>query len=88
MTYNPQRKILGVIPCGGKIAYHLFNINPGTSTARDIVKLCRKLKWHSQYSTEPGNLALLFYFIIKNISSPFSHILPLLNYLVMIYLLF
>ena len=65
VTYNPQRKILGAIPSGGKTAYHLLNINPDISNASDIVKLCRKSKWHSQYNTSYSNLAISF--IIKNV---------------------
>ncbi len=55
MTYNCRRSILGAIPVGQKIAYHLFNVNAKTSNDGDIVKLDRKSKWHSQYSTQKGN---------------------------------
>ena len=52
VTYNPRRSILGAIPVGGKIAYHLYNF--ATSKACDIVKLLRKSRWHSQCSHEEG----------------------------------
>ncbi len=55
VTYNPRRGILGAIPVAGRIAYHLFTINTGASNTKEIVKLNRKSKWHSQYSTQEGN---------------------------------
>lgn len=32
--------------------------------AADIAKLCRKSKWHGQYSTNPGNSSIFFLLII------------------------
>ncbi len=55
VTYNSRRSILGAIPVAGRIAYHLFNVDAKASNAGDIVKLKRKSKWHSQYSTRQGN---------------------------------
>ena len=49
VTYNPRRSILGAIPVGGKISYHLYNI--ATSKAGNIVKLIQKSRWHSHYNT-------------------------------------
>ena len=49
VAYNPRRNILGAIPCDGEIAYHLFKIDIGASKPKDIVKLCRKTKWHGQH---------------------------------------
>ncbi len=59
MTYNSRRSILGAIPVGETIAYHLFTIDTSASNAGGIVKLNRKSKWYSQYSTESSNLFLL-----------------------------
>ncbi len=55
VTYNSKRSILSAIPVTGRIAYHLFTIDTSASNAGVIVKLSRKSKWHSQYSTEEGN---------------------------------
>ncbi len=55
VTYNSRRSILGAIPVTGRIAYHLFAIDTSASNAGGIVKLNRKSKWHSQYSTKKGN---------------------------------
>lgn len=52
ITYNPRRNLLGAIPIGGQLAYHLFKINTDaakTSKPEDIVKVVRQSKWHSQY---------------------------------------
>ena len=54
VTYNSRRNILGAIPVGKTIAYHLFNIDPNASSAKDIVKLHRKSKWPTQYCTQEG----------------------------------
>ena len=51
-TYNPRRSILGAIPVGGKISYHLFNFC--TPKNGNLVKLIGKSRWHSQYSTQDG----------------------------------
>ena len=50
VTYNPRRNFLGAMWVGGKIAYHLYHF--GTSKSDGIIKLIRKSRWHSQYSTE------------------------------------
>ncbi len=55
VTYNSRRSILGAIPVSRTIAYHLFTIDTNDSNAGDIVKLARKTKWHSQYSTQEIN---------------------------------
>ena len=64
MTYNPQRCIIGAISLEGKMAYHLFNIDVDSSEITRIVKLCRKSKWHPQYSTESSNLYLFLITLI------------------------
>ena len=53
VTYNPRRNFLGAMCVEGKIAYHLYNF--GTSKSGGIVKLIRKTRWHSQYSTKESN---------------------------------
>ena len=50
ITYNSRRGILGAVPLYGKISYHLSNVNSNASKPKDIVKLIRKSKWHSQHS--------------------------------------
>ncbi len=55
VTYNSRRGILGAIPVAGRIAYHLFNVDANASNADGIVKLSRKTKWSSYYSTQKGN---------------------------------
>ena len=50
ITYNSRRRILGAVPIYGKISYHLFNVDSNASKTKEIVKLIRKSKWHSQYS--------------------------------------
>ncbi len=55
VIYNPRRSILGAIPVTKRIAYHLFNVNAYVSNTKEIVKLCRKKKWYSQYGTHAGN---------------------------------
>ncbi len=55
VSYNSRRSILGAIPVAERIAYHLFAIDTSGSNAGDIVKLSRKSKWHSQYSTQTSN---------------------------------
>lgn len=54
VTYNVRRNILGAIPVGGQIAYHLFTVDDYASDPNNIVKLNRKSKWHSQNSTHIG----------------------------------
>ena len=49
VTYNPRRGFLGAMSVRGKIAYHLYNFD--TSKSNGIVKLIRKSRWHSQYTT-------------------------------------
>ena len=51
-TYNSRRSILGAIPVAGQISCHLYTF--AISKSDDIVKLIRKSRWHSQYSTEDG----------------------------------
>jgi len=55
VTYNSRRGILGAIPAAGRISYHLFTFDTSASNAGGIVKLNRKSKWHSEYSTQQGN---------------------------------
>ena len=50
ITYNSRRGIFGAVPLYGKISYHLFNVDSNASKSKDIVKLIRKSKWHSQQS--------------------------------------
>ena len=50
ITYNSRRSILGAVPLDQKISYHLFNVDYNASKTKDIVKLSRKSKWHSQQS--------------------------------------
>ena len=50
ITYNSRRIILGAASFYGKISYHLFNVGSDVSKTKDIVKLTRKSKWHSQQS--------------------------------------
>ena len=50
ITYNSRRGIPGAIPLHKKISYHLFNVDSNASKTKDIVKLSRKSKWHSQQS--------------------------------------
>ena len=65
MTYNPRRKILGAISLKGKVAYHLFSVDTETSKTKDIIKLCRKSKWHAEYRTsDQGNLKSLHILMI------------------------
>ena len=49
VTYNSRKSILGAIPVGGKLVYHFYNFT--TKKTDNIVKLTRKSKWHTQYST-------------------------------------
>ena len=49
ITYNSRRGILGAIPLEKEISYHLFNVDSKVSKTKNIVKLTRKSKWHSQY---------------------------------------
>mgnify|MGYP000947881788 CR=1 FL=1 len=50
ITYNSRRSILGAVPIISKISYHLFNVDSNAFKTKDIVKLIRKSKWHSQNS--------------------------------------
>lgn len=54
IAYNPRRNFLGAISRNNDIAYHLFTIDSNFSTTGSAVKLCRKAKWHPQYSSEIG----------------------------------
>mgnify|MGYP000913279474 FL=1 len=75
VAFNPRRNILGAMCVKGKIAYQLYNF--GTSKSDGIVKLIRKTKWHSQYSTKKGNnqfisyvrLVLIFLYLDNHITS-------------------
>ena len=49
ITYNSRRGILGAVPLKEKISYHLFNVDSHASKTKDIVKLIRKSKCHSQH---------------------------------------
>ncbi len=55
VAYNSRRSILGAISVEQKVAYHLFNVDAKASNGDSIVKLNRKSKWHSQYSTQKSN---------------------------------
>lgn len=55
VTYNSRRNILGSISLGGKISYHLYNIEYGGQKSNYCVKLLRKSKWHSEYSNNESN---------------------------------
>ena len=50
ITYNSRRGILGTVPLCEETLYHLFNVDSHASKTKDIVKLIRKSKWHSQQS--------------------------------------
>ena len=50
ITYNSRRSILGAVPVDQKISYHLFDVDSNATKTKDIVKLTRKSKWHSQHS--------------------------------------
>ena len=50
ITYNSRRSIFGAVPLDKKISYHLFTVDSNASKTKDIVKLTRKSKWHSQQS--------------------------------------
>ena len=52
LAYNAKKNLLGAICVSNKTAYYLFSVNPNYSDAKDMVKLSRKSKWHSQYSQE------------------------------------
>ena len=75
VTYNPRRNFLGAMCVAWKIAYYLYSF--GTSKSDGIVKLIRKSKWHSQYSTEFGNnklishcrLILIYLYLVNHITS-------------------
>lgn len=54
ITYNSRRGILGTISVSGKISYHLYTIDTNPSQMNNSVKLCRKSKWHPEYSTSAG----------------------------------
>ena len=58
VTFNPRRNFLGAMCAGGEIAYHLYKFD--ISKSDDIVKLIRKSRWHSQYSTKKRNLIINF----------------------------
>ena len=51
ITYNSRRSIFGAMPIKGKIEYHLFSVDIYPSKIQDMVRLCRKSKWHSQHRT-------------------------------------
>ncbi len=76
VAYNSRRGILAAIPVPDKIAYHLFNVDAYASNTKEIVKLNRKSKWHSQYSTREGNW---FLFAAKHPFITFSYLLITLH---------
>ena len=49
IAYNSRRGIFGAVPLYGRFSYHLFNVDSNASKTKDIVKLIRKSKWHSQH---------------------------------------
>ncbi len=69
VTYNSRRSVLAAIPVTEKIAYHLFNVDAYASNTKEIVKLSRKSKWHSQISTQQRNW---FLFAAKHPFTTFS----------------
>ena len=60
VTYNARRGLLGTLPIGGKIAYHLFNIDAGFSKNENTIRICRKSKWHIQYEPPYGTFVFSF----------------------------
>lgn len=50
VTYNSRRSILATISFKGAIAYNFFKIDSHAPKSSDIVKFCRKTKWHSENS--------------------------------------
>ena len=64
IIYNSRRGILGAVPPEPKISYHLFNVDSHTSKTKDIVKLIRKSKWHSQQSNHQPKLIHRIYYIL------------------------
>ena len=50
VTYNSRRSILATISLEGAIAYNFFKIDSHAPKSSDIVKFCRKTKWHSENS--------------------------------------
>ena len=64
ITYNSRRGILGAITLGREISYHLFNVDSNASKTKDIVKLIRKSKWHSQHSNHQSWLIHRIYFTL------------------------
>ena len=71
VTYNSRRNLLGAIPSGGQIAYHLFNIEYNALKSNYSVKLLRKSKWLPQYKVISGKLLTLSNSALK---SPFAEI--------------
>src|SRR5690242_7469955 len=57
-AYNPNRSILGIIPVGGSVTYHLFTLDTNTSYSK--IKLSRKSKWFSQFTISKGNSLILY----------------------------
>ena len=49
ITYNSRRN-LDAVPLDKKFSYYLFNVDSNASKTKDIVKLIRKSKCHSQCS--------------------------------------
>ena len=66
MTYNTKQGFLGAISVTNEIAYHLFSVNADCSDAKNVVKLTRKSKWHSQHSEEAGNSQILFDYLLSH----------------------
>ena len=54
LTYNSKRNLFGAMCQSEKTAYHLFSFNTDSVNAKDVVKLSRRSKWHSQYSRKQG----------------------------------
>lgn len=46
ITYNSRRGLFGTLPVWRKISYHLFTVDPYSLQTGDVVKLCRKSRWH------------------------------------------
>ena len=54
MAFNARRSLLGSIPVGGKIAYHLHSIGYSGQKGSYSAQLLRKSQWKAQYGTAAG----------------------------------
>lgn len=58
LAYNAAKKILGALPVGRTIAYHLFSLDYDIYKHNCDVKLLRKTKWWSQFHDSRSNLTI------------------------------